>query len=156
MSVQEFPTKHIFVADDDVQDRMLFQEVIEDLPSLVYLTMASGSGEAVKILNELDQLPDVVFVALNMSDKNGFECLREMKHSKKLQSLPVIIFSTSTHPGEVNQAYEEGAHLYIRKPNDFLNFKKIVQYVLAVHWKDNLSQPPREEFLLNLFPDTQA
>src|SRR5688500_3993833 len=154
MSIPEFPTKHIFVADDDEQDRMLFQEVLNDLPSLVYLTMASDGDEAVTILNQLDQLPDVVFLDLNMPVKNGFECLKEMKHNKKLQSLPVIIFSTSTHPSVVNEAYEQGAHLYIRKPNDFLNFKKIVRYLLAINWKDSLSQPPREEFLLNSLPGT--
>jgi CheY-like chemotaxis protein len=156
MSIQEFPTKHIFVADDDEQDRMLFQEVINDLPSLVYLTMASDGDEAVTILNQLDQLPEVVFLDLNMPVKNGFECLKEMKHNKKLQFLPVIIFSTSTHPSAVNEAYEQGAHLYIRKPNDFLNFKKIVRYLLAINWKGSLSQPPREEFLLNNFPGEQA
>jgi len=116
---------------------------------LVYLTIASDGDEAVTILNQLGQLPDVVFLDPNMRIKNGFECLKEMKHDKKLQSLPVIIFSTSTHPSAVNEAYEQGAHLYIRKPNDFLNFKKVVQYVLAVNWKGNLSQPPRKEFLLN-------
>lgn len=93
MSVQEFPTKHIFVADDNVQDRMLFQEVIEDLPSLVYLTMASGSDEAFKILNELDQLPDVVFVALNMSDKNGFECLRNEAQQETSVSSSYYLFN---------------------------------------------------------------
>jgi CheY-like chemotaxis protein len=152
MSIPEYPTKHIFVADDDEQDRMLFQEVINDLPSLVYLTMASDGDEAVTILAQLDQLPDVVFLDLNMPVKDGFECLKEMKHSKKLQSLPVIIFSASTHPSAVNEAYEKGAHLYVRKPNDFLNFRKIVQYVLAINWKESLSQPPREEFLFNTFP----
>jgi CheY-like chemotaxis protein len=156
MSISEFPTKHILVANDDAQDRMFFQEVINGLPSLVYLTMASDGNETVTILNRLNQLPDVVFLDLNMPVKNGFECLKEMKRNKKLQSLPVIIFSTSTHPSSVNEAYEQGAHLYIRKPTCFLNFKKIVHYVLAVNWKDNLSQPPREEFLLNLFPDAQA
>jgi len=156
MSIPEFPTKHIFLAAADQQDRMLFQEVINDLPSLVYLTMASDGDEAASILNRIELLPDVIFLDMNMPIKNGFEYLKEMKHNKKLQSLPVIILSTSTHPSVVNEAYEQGAHLYIRKPNDFLNFKKIVQYVLAINWKGSLSQPPREEFLLNSFPGERA
>jgi CheY-like chemotaxis protein len=153
MNVPEFPTKHIFVADDKEEDQRLFQEVIDDLPYLIYLTKADNGEDTIKILNHLEQLPDVIFLDLSIPGKDGFECLKEIKQSKKLQSLPVIIFSSSTYPGAINQAYEDGAHLYIRKPADFLNFKKSVHYVLRVNWKSELSQPPRDEFVLDLFPE---
>jgi CheY-like chemotaxis protein len=89
---------------------------------------------------------------LAMPVKDGFECLKEIKKSKKLKSLPVVIFSSSSFPGAINQVYQDGAHLYIRKPDDFLNFKRALHYVLAVNWKSDLSRPPREEFVLDLLP----
>ena len=150
MKIPEFQTQYVFVADDDEDDRLLFQEVLKELPYIVHLTMASDGEQTIKTLNELLRLPDVLFLDLNMPIKNGFECLLELKQNKKLKTLPVIIFSTSSHPSAINQVYEAGAHLYIPKPNNFLNFKRSIHHVLSVNWKEGLSQPPREEFVLAL------
>jgi DNA-binding NarL/FixJ family response regulator len=78
------------------------------------------------------------------------ECLQEIKAHKKLKPLPVIIFSTSSYPKTINQVYDAGAHLYIRKPSDFMSFRKAIQYVLSINWKAKFSPPPREEFVLTL------
>jgi CheY-like chemotaxis protein len=96
------------------------------------------------------QLPDVLFLDLNMPIKNGLECLQELKGDIKLRTLPVVIFSTSSFPGNINKVYDYGAHLYIRKPNDFLSFKRVIQHVFAINWSQSFAQPPREEFVLTL------
>lgn len=150
MNIPEFQTQHIFVADDDEDDRKLFEEVVKDLPYLVHLTMARDGDETIKVLLQLTHLPDVLFLDLNMPIKNGLDCLNEIKKNSKIKSIPVIIFSTSSYPGAINQVYDAGAHLYIRKPNDFLNFKRSIQYVLSIRWRGNISQPPKDEFVLNL------
>lgn len=150
MSMPEFYTQHVFITDDDEDDRLLFQEVVKELPYLVHLSMARDGEEAITMLNQLQELPDLLFLDLNMPIKNGLDCLQEIKQSKKLKTLPVIIFSTSSYPRTINQTYDAGAHLYIRKPNDFLSFKRAIQYVLSVNWKEKFSPPPREEFVLTL------
>lgn len=150
MKVPEFHTHHVFVTDDDDDDRLLFQEVIRELPYLVHLSMARDGEETINILNQSQQLPDILFLDLNMPLKNGLECLKEIKAIHKLSNLPVIIFSTSSYPAAIDQAYNAGAHLYIRKPNDFLSFKRSIQYVLSVNWKEKFSPPPRQEFVLTL------
>jgi CheY-like chemotaxis protein len=150
MDVPEFHTQHVFVTDDDDDDRLLFQEVLKELPYLIHLSMARDGDETIKSLRQFPQLPDILFLDLNMPLKNGLECLKEIKASKSLAPLPVIIFSTSSYPAAINQAYNEGAHLYIRKPNDFLSFKRSIQYVLSIDWKEKISPPPREEFVLTL------
>jgi CheY-like chemotaxis protein len=150
MNLPEFHTQHILVVDDDEDDRMLFEEAVKELPYLVHVTTARDGDDAIKTLLQLSTLPDVIFLDLNMPLKNGLDCLTEIKHHQKIQSIPVIIFSTSSYPSTINQTYDAGAHLYIRKPNRFLDFKKSIQYVLSINWKDNISRPPKEEFVLNL------
>jgi CheY-like chemotaxis protein len=150
MSLPEFYTQHIFVTDDDEDDRLLFEEAVKELPYLVHLSTARDAEETLKKLLELSSLPDVLFLDLNMPGKNGLECLSEIKQNQKIKSIPVIIFSTSAYPGAVNQAYEAGAHLYIRKPNNFSSFKKSIHHVLSINWRDNISRPPKDEFVLSL------
>lgn len=150
MSIPEFHTQHVFIADDDEDDRLLFQEVIKELPYLVHLSVARDGEVALKVLNAMTDLPDVLFLDLNMPIKNGLECLQEIKESVRLKKLPVVIFSTSSYPSNINRVYDAGAHLYIRKPNDFLSFKRSLQYVFSINWRETFSQPPREEFVLTL------
>ena len=134
---------------------------MDDSPTMRRMVMASlrevctgGFVEAASGLEAIEQLalgPAALMVLdLNMPLKNGLECLQEIKQAPKLKGLPVIILSTSSYPSMINQVYDAGAHLYIRKPNDFLTFRKLIQHVLSINWKAELLRPPREEFVLTL------
>lgn len=150
MNLPEFHTQHIFIADDDEEDRILFEDVVKELPYLVHLTTARDGVETLRTLLQLSPSPDILFLDLNMPVKNGLDCLVEIKQNKKTKSIPVAIFSTSAFPSTINQAYDAGAHLYIRKPNNLSDFRKLIQYVLSINWKDGISRPPKEEFVLSL------
>jgi len=146
----DFLPHRIFLADDDEDDQLLFNDVLKELSSSIELTVARDGEHLMKLLNNLTDLPDILFLDLNMPLKNGFECLEEIKANKKFENLPIIIFSTSSQPSAVELVYQHGAHLYVRKPNDFTNLKKIIHYVLSVNWRNNLLQPSKEKFVLTI------
>lgn len=150
MKLSEFKTQHVLLADDDEDDQLLFQEALRELPSLVHLSMARDGEETLSLLNSMTSLPDLLFLDLNMPIVNGLECLQKIKSDPKLRTLPVVIFSTSSFPGNINRVYDLGAHLYIRKPNDFSTFKRVIQHVFSIDWRQSFAQPPRQEFVLSL------
>jgi CheY-like chemotaxis protein len=150
MKLLEFQTQHVLLADDDEDDQLLFQEALRELPSLVHLSMARDGEETLTLLNSMTLLPDLLFLDLNMPILNGLECLHKIKSDPRLATLPVVIFSTSSFPGNINRVYELGAHLYIRKPNDFTTFKRVIQHVFSINWKQTFAQPPRHEFVLSI------
>lgn len=150
MKMPEFQTHHVLIADDDEDDQLLFQEVIKELPYLVHLSMTRDGEETLKLLESMAQLPDLLFLDLNMPMVNGLECLHTIKEHPRLKTLPVIIFSTSSFPGNINKVYDLGAHLYIRKPNDFVSFKRAIHHVFSIDWRQTFAQPPRHEFVLTL------
>ncbi len=150
MKSLEFQTQHVLLADDDEDDQLLFQEAVRELPSLVHLSMARDGEETLTLLNSMTLLPDLLFLDLNMPILNGLECLHKIKSDPRLLTLPVVIFSTSSFPGNINRVYELGAHLYIRKPNDFTTFKRVIQHVFSINWRQTFAQPPRHEFVLSL------
>lgn len=152
MKILQFHTQHVFFADDNEEDQLFIQEVVRELPYVVHLTIAKNGAQTMDTLNQLTKLPDLLFLNVNIAIKNGLECLQEIKRSEKLKSLPVIIFSSSSYPSVINEAYEAGAHLYIRKPSDLSNFKKIMEHVLSINWRRNFSPPPKEEFVLTMPP----
>jgi CheY-like chemotaxis protein len=100
------------------------------------------------LTNETTELPHVLFLDLNMPRKNGFECLSEIKHSEKLNGIPVIIFSTSFEHETVNRLHENGAFYYIRKPSQFSQFKSLIQQSLTFIAQAMTDQPNRDNFVL--------
>lgn len=139
---------NILLADDDDDDRLLFTDVLKEYSKDSNLTFAHNGEHLMTILRS-EELPDVLFLDLNMPLKNGIECLSEIRGDEKLKDLPVVIFSTSSHPGTISQMYDIGAHLYVRKPNDFNALRRAISEVLKKNWETPV-RPPKEDFVLSL------
>src|SRR5688572_20774249 len=122
MNLPEFHTQHVFIGHGAENDHLLFRQVVSDMPYLVHLSTAGDGEEIMNMLNQFSELPDLVVLDLNLSGKNGLECLAGIKENKKLASLPVVIYSATSYPAAINQLYELGAHLYIYKTEDVLVF----------------------------------
>jgi len=145
---------NILLADDDTDDCIFFKQASDELQIPLHLTTVNDGEQLMQLLlNENDELPDVLFLDLNMPRKNGFECLSEIKLSEKLNQLAVIIFSTSYEKEVVNQLYNNGAQYFIRKPSEFSQFKKIIQQTITLIAQGNISQPTRENFVITMQND---
>src|SRR6478609_8148333 len=135
--------KSIFLADDDGDDCMLFEDALREVSNNTQLTTANDGLQLMEILDRsVPPPPDVIFLDLNMPCKNGFECLDEIKQSPKLHDIPVVIFSTSAQADTINKVYQKGANYYICKPGSFPLLKKAIQHVLSINWKEHNTQPP--------------
>ena len=143
---------NILLADDDTDDCIFFKEAVEELLLSTHLTAVNDGEQLMQLLtNETNELPDVLFLDLNMPRKNGFECLSEIKGNQKLRRLPVIIFSTSFEQEVVNLLYKNGAQYFIRKPSEISQFKKIIhQTFITLIIPQNILQPTRENFVLTV------
>ena len=147
----ELKQLNILLADDDVDDCIFFKAAVEEFFLPTHLKTVNNGEQLMDLLEkEINELPDALFLDLNMPRKSGFKCLLEIKLSEKLKQLPVIIFSTSFEHEVVDVLYKNGAQHFIRKPADFLQFKKIIQQSLTLVAYGNISQPTRENFVLTI------
>jgi CheY-like chemotaxis protein len=142
---------HIVLADDDLDDCLFFSEAMK-MSGLIHDLKVVHDGEQLMLYLEhgTEILPDALFLDLNMPRKNGFECLTEIKQSKKLKALPVIIFSTSLEQLVVNTLYDNGALFFIRKPADVVQFNQIIIYILNKIVSKSFKLPLRENFVINI------
>jgi CheY-like chemotaxis protein len=143
-------SKHLnlLLADDDIDDCTFFKDALEELPLSTHLTAVHEGEQLMQLLTkETTELPHVLFLDLNMPRKNGFDCLSEIKLHKKLNQLPVIIFSTSFEQDVVNLLYKNGAQHYIRKPAEFSQLKNVIQQLLTCIAQENISKPTLENFV---------
>ena len=142
---------NILLADDDIDDCILFKEAVDEYLPPVHLKEVHDGEQLMRLLtDESNEIPHALFLDLNMPRKNGFECLSEIKLSEKLKHLTVIIFSTSLEQTVVNRLYENGAQHFIRKPPGFLQFKTVIQQTLTRIIQGNISKSTKETFVLKV------
>ncbi|KUJ61398.1 transcriptional regulator [Flavobacteriaceae bacterium CRH] len=141
---------NLLLADDDEDDCAFFKEALDDLLIPFSLVTVNDGVQLMEFLENKpsENLPDILFLDLNMPRKNGIECLTEIKQIQELKDLPVIIFSTSLDMNIVDKMYEKGAIYYIRKPGDFSKLKKVIGNALAITAENNFKQPTKEHFIL--------
>ena len=142
---------NILLADDDKDDCTFFIDALDAIPISTNITAVHDGEELMELLtNNATILPHVLFLDLNMPRKNGFECLYQIKQNEKLNKIPVVIFSTSFEQEVVNLLYNNGAQYFIRKPSEFVLFKKIIQHTLTLITNEPVSQPGKEQFVLTI------
>jgi CheY-like chemotaxis protein len=93
--------------------------------ALAYLRREGPYKDAVR--------PGLILLDINMPKKNGFEVLEGIKADPRLQSLPVIMLTTSEREEDIVLSYAHGACSYIRKPVSLERFIDVVKK-FEVYW----------------------
>jgi len=85
-------------------------------------------------------LPDLLLLDLKMPRIDGFEVLKWVRQESGLNSLRIIVLTSSQHMADVNAAYRLGANSFLVKPLDFDRFVETSRS-LSRYWL-NLDRPP--------------
>ncbi|OUD34662.1 response regulator [Flavobacterium sp. FPG59] len=142
---------NICLADDDEDDRLFFTDAFDELKINTKVSTFNDGVELMDFLNHPDSiLPNVLFLDLNMPKKNGQECLLEIKKDEKFNDIAVAIYSTSSSEEDIEKTFVNGANIYIKKPNDFEQLKKILSDVVTLNWQYHTSGLNKDNFLMRM------
>jgi CheY-like chemotaxis protein len=142
---------NICLADDDEDDRLFFTDAFDELKINTKVSTFIDGVELMNFLNHPDSiLPNVLFLDLNMPKKNGQECLLEIKKDEKFNDIAVAIYSTSSSEEDIEKTFVNGANIYIKKPNDFEQLKKILSEVVTLNWQYHTSGLNKDNFLMRM------
>jgi CheY-like chemotaxis protein len=139
----------ILLADDSIDDRTFFKAALHDVEISAKLAMVEDGEELMEWLTSTKELPDVLFLDLNMPRKNGYECLAEIKQEEKLKKLPVVIISTSCDQKELKVLYKKGAWHFIHKPNEFSTLVRMIGEVVGFVLHADEDQHSKDNFELH-------
>lgn len=78
-------------------------------------------------------MPHVILLDLRLPKIDGLDVLKEIRSTKKLKSLIVIILTTSADEMDIAKAYEHHANSYLVKPLGFENFTELMKD-LGFYW----------------------
>lgn len=149
-------TVRLLLADDDEDDCYFFKEALEGLSIATTLQVVHDGVQLTESLHDTGaELPDILFLDLNMPLKNGYECLLEVRLNARLRLLPVIVLSTFISSDIEEKLYRSGASHCIIKPTNVVQLTGVIQRALALTTAEGV-QPARDSFIIKATQKTGA
>jgi CheY-like chemotaxis protein len=121
--------KHIMLIDEDKENLRLFMTAIEGSELDCKCTYATDCKHASQMLEYLS--PDSIFVQLEPDVTEGLEFVRNIKKTKRLRGIPVVVYSA--HMPYYNfLARGHGADHCMFKPNDPDEIRRTVEAMFLI------------------------
>ena len=120
--------ERIMLIDDNIMDNFINKRLIESSGFGVNITECTSAVDALKILQTGNQLPNVIFLDINMPEMNGFEFLDAFGKLPLTthQCCKIIMLSTSESFKDLNRANK---NRFVKK---FLNKPLTLEVLSAV------------------------
>jgi CheY-like chemotaxis protein len=138
----------VYLIDDDEDEYLLFKQAVSELRLNVEIKYINTCAEVLDLIDQ-GEIPDLIFLDLNMPVISGRECTKKIREKLK-DKLSIIIYSTSKYPPDVEGTHQDGANLYVIKPNSFEGLMQTLKAVFSIDWKQKFYFPPKEKFLFRL------
>jgi CheY-like chemotaxis protein len=122
--------KLIFYAEDDQDDRYIFETSFTRFKSEVDLQMFSDGLEILNYLKADPLLrPDLIVLDINMPQLDGKDVLRILRAMPAYSTIPIVLLTTSSSPVDRYFAQQFSAG-FITKPMDEAEMNKITSDLL--------------------------
>jgi two-component system, response regulator len=132
----------ILLVEDNPDDADLALRALKKQNLANKVTLLTDGAEALDFLfgtgnyshRDMDKLPKVILLDLNMPKFGGLEVLQRIKADPRTKMIPVVILTSSSGDPDIKRSRELGASSYIIKPVEFGNFSKMIAE-LGMYWK---------------------
>ncbi len=125
----------LLIEDDEIEVMKIHRTLMSE--DLKHQVIEAADGEqAIKILQNKDNLPDLILLDLNMPKMNGIEFLRILKKDEVLKYIPTIILTTSNNRKDVLECYKIGIAGYMIKPLKYDDYVEKLKALLD-YWSMN-------------------
>ena len=139
--------KPILLVEDNPKDLELTLHALEKSNLANEVVTVRDGKEALNYLfregnyqNRTQGNPAVVLLDLKLPKVDGIQVLEKVKADPALQSIPVVMLTTSREEKDLLRSYQLGVNAYVVKPVAFKEFINAIQE-LGIFWAV-LNEPP--------------
>jgi CheY-like chemotaxis protein len=139
----------ILLVEDDDNDIFLMQRMVNKAGIPNTLKVARDGREALDYVAGRGQfanraefpLPRLVLLDLNLPGKSGLEILKWIREQPALETLLVIVLTSSNAERDIHDAYRLGANSYLVKPSNPDELLEMFN-ALKLYWLKHNQPPP--------------
>ncbi len=114
----------ILIVEDNDDDYEIIQWALKKLSITIPVYRCSDGDEALDYLyrrgkysaSQQSPRPALILLDLNLTMTDGQEVLATIKRDEALKMIPIIIWTTSSDPKDIEVCFKQGASSYILKP----------------------------------------
>jgi CheY-like chemotaxis protein len=138
----------LLVIEDSSEDFEAFQRYARQAALEIPLRRCWDGDQALDYLYQTGRYtdprsaprPGLILLDLNLPGTDGREVLQQIKQDPTLKLIPVVIFTTSNNPKDIEACYRQGVNSYIVKPMDFDRLKHSIHRLID-YWFDTSVLP---------------
>ena len=121
--------KKILIVDDEANNRLLLEEILEDVKEQgVEILLAEDGRQALDIITS--EVPDLVFLDIMMPEVNGYEVCNIVKKQLNLLNIYIVLLTAKGQAEDKNKGFNVLCDRYITKPFYFNEVIAIAENVL--------------------------
>lgn len=122
---------NILLVEDDEVDVMTVKRAFQKANITNPLYVASNGLEALEVLRKEELPPQrrLILLDVNMPKMNGIEFLREVRADPKLQTVSVVVLTTSNEERDRIEAFKLNVAGYLLKPVTFGQFAEVMSTI---------------------------
>lgn len=139
-------TQEIVLVEDNPDHGELALKMLKEVANEAEVTWIKDGQEALDYLlnggsyeGEGCKNPALILLDIKMPKLNGIEVLKKLKNRDGLRRIPVVMFTTSSDPKDIEDAYRLGANSFVTKSIRFSELKRCVQEIGSYWFKVNTS-----------------
>ncbi len=116
----------VLVVEDNPADTALIRYAFKRIDRPLDLTYFTGGSALLAHLEHGNSRPDCLLLDLSLPGMSGIELLKAIREREGQPYFPIIIFSASTHPKDLQEAYARRANAFVQKP---MNLEEMISTI---------------------------
>jgi len=150
----------ILLVEDNQGQVRLTEEAFKECEKPIQLHVVYDGETAIDFLRKRGNFlestrPNLILLDWNLPKKNGADVLKEIKADSDLKSIPVIVLTSSDRNQDVCQAYELQTSCFIKKPDNYEDFIRIVKDIES-SWLDSAKPSKNLQQFNAVFPQPSS
>jgi DNA-binding response OmpR family regulator len=133
----DFPEKVLLIDDDD-EEHFIFTAALNECCKGIKLICEKNANSAMTWMakGDADSVPDMVILDWRMPQISGKDVLARIRKLPHYTHIPIVIFTGILDPVHLEEAKELGATFFLRKPFDFTELSRKLEYLFSLDWRD--------------------
>lgn len=119
----------VLIEDNEAESDLIVSCLKESSDDSIKIVVIRNGEEAVEYIRENHSNIKIIILDLSLPKMKGDEILSIIKNDNKTKLLPVVIFSTSSNPDDIEKTYSLGTNSFVTKPMGIQKFKQTIKNI---------------------------
>ena len=128
----------ILLVEDGEAEVLLIKQAVAGCAADLHLAVARDATEALEWLNDTVErgyaMPRLILLDLKLPKLAGLAVLRTLRMERRLQDVPIVVYSEVHDPADVVLSYQIGANSFVKRPDNLAEFTQLLREISQLGW----------------------